>query len=351
MVKVRPRGARWQVDILFRWPDGTRFRERANAPVASKSAALRWAQAREAALLAGGRAAYEAAPVSAGPTLAEFWPRVMRDHYEAQRKKPSTIDAVSTIWRRHLAPALGGKRLAAVTLSDVAALKGSLATKAPKTVNNVLAVLGRILRCAVDWGVLERAPRLEEAPLLAVDGGEVDAHGRVAREKADGGEQVLARSGEVAERELGGAQRMDKRPVLRKPLEERAVDRRGAREVAREMPLLRATELLLELWRGWRHGGNGLAQEAYPSSATARKRREVQRPQAAIGRPAVELNRGCTEVRLRAQRRRREPARPAIARSPTAPGAGTKLVKVAVPAPKKPSAVTAPMTARSAMAA
>lgn len=41
--KIRPaRGGKgWEYDILFRWPEGGRFRERANAPVKSKSAAER----------------------------------------------------------------------------------------------------------------------------------------------------------------------------------------------------------------------------------------------------------------------------------------------------------------------
>lgn len=164
MVKIRPRGNHWQYDITFRWPDGTRFRERANAPVANKSAAQRWAEARERELLAAGRAAHEASKAEpkespdGPPTLDAFWPDVVRDHYRATRKKPSTIDAAETIYRLHLKGALGGKPLDAISTSDVAALKGRLAEKSPKTVNNVLTVLSRALRCAVEWGKLPAMP-------------------------------------------------------------------------------------------------------------------------------------------------------------------------------------------------
>lgn len=48
-VKVRQRGPHIQYDIRFRWPDGTEFRERKNAPVTSKSGAKRWAEERERA--------------------------------------------------------------------------------------------------------------------------------------------------------------------------------------------------------------------------------------------------------------------------------------------------------------
>ena len=43
----------WEVDLALRLPDGTRIRERVKAPVSSKSAALRWAQDREAAIYSG----------------------------------------------------------------------------------------------------------------------------------------------------------------------------------------------------------------------------------------------------------------------------------------------------------
>jgi integrase len=163
MVKVRPRGKGWQYDILFRWPDGAKFRERANAPVASKSAAQRWAEARERALLTGGREAYEAARTgrtasTATPTLETFWPRVVSDHYKANRKKASTLDAAESIFKNHLRAPLGEKPLDRITTAEVAALKGALAEKERKTVNNILTVLSRALRCAVEWGVLSAMP-------------------------------------------------------------------------------------------------------------------------------------------------------------------------------------------------
>jgi integrase len=158
--KIRPaRGGKgWEYDILFRWPEGGRFRERANAPVASKSAALRWAQTREAALLAAGKDART--PVAAAeiaPTLAEFWPRFVQDHYRANRKKPSTIEAAETIYKVHLQE-LAPKRLDAILTSDVAALKGRLQKRKPKTVNNVLSVLSRCLGAAVEWEVIPSMP-------------------------------------------------------------------------------------------------------------------------------------------------------------------------------------------------
>jgi integrase len=164
MVTIRARGKGWQYDIIFRWPDGSKFRERAKAPVANKSAAQRWAEARERSLLAAGREAHEATKVppaaapAASPTLNEFWPIVVRDHYRANRKKASTIDAAEAIFRLHLAPVLGQKTIDAIATADVAALKGKLSEKSPKTVNNILTVLSRALRCAVEWGTIAAMP-------------------------------------------------------------------------------------------------------------------------------------------------------------------------------------------------
>jgi hypothetical protein len=71
------------------------------------------------------------------------------------------------ILRVHLIPIAGRKRLDAITNEDVQRLKMWLRAKAPKTVNNVLAVLSRLLKTAVEWGVLDRMPcaiRLLPAP-------------------------------------------------------------------------------------------------------------------------------------------------------------------------------------------
>ncbi len=162
---IRPSRGRvpgWEYSILIRWPDGQRTRERANAPVKSKSAATRWAQAREQHIISLGREGYEATkskvPVVKPETLAEFWPRFMRDHYHANRKKPSTIEEAERIFRLHLGPQLGTKPLHAITTADVAVLKGTLAKRSPKTVNNILSVLSRALHSAIDWGMLTVMP-------------------------------------------------------------------------------------------------------------------------------------------------------------------------------------------------
>ena len=58
----------------------------------------------------------------------------------------------------HLKPALGHRKLDAIKSEDVQRLKRELEVKAPKTVNNILAVLSVLLKKAVEWEVIERMP-------------------------------------------------------------------------------------------------------------------------------------------------------------------------------------------------
>lgn len=156
-VKVRPyRNGGWEVDIAFRLPDGSRFRERTKASVTSKSAAQRWGEARERHLLKNG-------PVPKRidkevPTIRDFAARFLRDHAEANRQKPASIASKETILRVHILPALGDKRLDAVRSEDVQHLKTALHDKAAKTVNNVLNVLNVMLKRAVEWNVIDQMP-------------------------------------------------------------------------------------------------------------------------------------------------------------------------------------------------
>jgi integrase len=53
---------------------------------------------------------------------------------------------------------LGKKKLDAITDEDVQALKAALATMSAKTVNNVLTVLGKLLKVAVKWKLITTSP-------------------------------------------------------------------------------------------------------------------------------------------------------------------------------------------------
>jgi integrase len=155
-IKVRPYrgGPGWEVDIIVRLPDGTLRRERKKVTETSKGAAKRWAEQRERELLRNG------VPVEPKevPTLREFEPRFMSGYVNANRLKPSGVAGKISIFKVHLVPLLGMKKLDAITNEDVQQLKHHLRAKSPKTVNNTLTVLNVALRTAVEWNVVDRMP-------------------------------------------------------------------------------------------------------------------------------------------------------------------------------------------------
>ena len=63
------------------------------------------------------------------------------------------IHAIESIMRWHLLPTLDPKRLDAITTEHVQWLKLALASRAPKTVNNVLTLLSTLLnRVSISFG-------------------------------------------------------------------------------------------------------------------------------------------------------------------------------------------------------
>lgn len=126
-----------------------------------KTAVLRWAEARERVLFQEGkprRQRKEVIEITTVPTLKEFAPRFLGGYAKANRQKPSGVAGKESILRVHLIPRFGYKRLDQITTEDVQRLKGDLAVKAAKTVNNVLTVLNVLLKTAVAWGVIPHMP-------------------------------------------------------------------------------------------------------------------------------------------------------------------------------------------------
>ena len=156
-VTVRPyRRGGWEVDIHVILSNGKRVRERTRKTIPSKSAARRWGQARERDLLRN-------EPLSTKvrkevPTLGAFVSRFLDDYARAERQKPSGVSAKETILRVHLVPALGRRKLDAIRNEDVSRLKHRLQSRSPKTVNNVLTTLNKLLKMAVEWEVIDALP-------------------------------------------------------------------------------------------------------------------------------------------------------------------------------------------------
>ena len=148
---------RWgflEVDIRVRLPDGTRYRERAKAPVQSRSGARRWGEERERFLALHG----PLQPKKEVVTVAEFKPRFIDGYAKANRQKASGIAHKEAYLRLYVLPLLGTKRLDAITDEDIQRLKATMERKNAKTVNNALSVLSKMLKVALEWKVIDRLP-------------------------------------------------------------------------------------------------------------------------------------------------------------------------------------------------
>lgn len=100
------------------------------------------------------------------PTVAEFEAAFLA-YGEANRQKASTPYGRKQVLRKHILPFLGTKHLDEITESDVQAIKARLKDKKPKTVNNVLATLSKMLRVAKRLRVITALP-VETFELLEV---------------------------------------------------------------------------------------------------------------------------------------------------------------------------------------
>lgn len=157
---VRKVGARWLVDIRYK---GTRLRVR--SPGVTKADAEAHETYLRGELAIHGVVGLRNATV-APPTLAEFAATWMRD-YVAVNNKPSEQRMKAVVLRTVILPLFGSRTLAEVSAHDVERLKrrGLERGLSPKTINNQLTVLRRLLRSAFDWGALSAVPQFR---LLAV---------------------------------------------------------------------------------------------------------------------------------------------------------------------------------------
>jgi integrase len=100
-------------------------------------------------------------------TLSEF-AATWLDLYARQRNKPSEQRNKRRYLRRDILPLLGHLKPEAITTTHVEQLVTAKRAQglAPKSVNNILMTLSKLLRSAEEWGVIARAPkvRLLKAP-------------------------------------------------------------------------------------------------------------------------------------------------------------------------------------------
>jgi integrase len=139
-------------DIVFQHADGREERVRKVSPMQTRRGAEQYERQLRASLLAPKPARKEV------PTLSEFVPRYMQGYVLANRLKASSVAGKESIFKHHLIPRLGRRRLDHITDEDIQRLKAALIDRAPKTVNNVLTVLSNVLRVALKWKLISQMP-------------------------------------------------------------------------------------------------------------------------------------------------------------------------------------------------
>lgn len=97
------------------------------------------------------------------PTFHDwFTGRFWREWVVGRRNKPTDVKSKNTIYAGYLKDAFGERRLDEIGTGEVAAFRALLVEQelAPKSINNILAVLSKPMKYAVDCELIAKAPRI-----------------------------------------------------------------------------------------------------------------------------------------------------------------------------------------------
>jgi len=157
----RGNDGRWRYREMVRRPDGTRERISGCAPkyVNTKVAA------QQALLDHIERTLYpeRARTKKEVPTFKEWFDgKFWREWVVGRKNKPSEVRSKKIIFKNHLEPRFGEHRLDEITVSEVAQFRADLVALklSEKRINNILAVLSKPLKYAVDCEVIGKSPRI-----------------------------------------------------------------------------------------------------------------------------------------------------------------------------------------------
>jgi integrase len=155
-VAVRKVKGRWFVDFRFLHADGRVERIRKRSPVQTKAGAEEFQRQLRTSMLAPIRIAKEV------PTFSRYAAEFL-ETYAAANNKPSERSMKACILKHHLVPAFGEMRLDSIRLHPIEVFKANLLKKdlGRKRVNNILAVLGKMLRYAHEIELIESVPRIK----------------------------------------------------------------------------------------------------------------------------------------------------------------------------------------------
>jgi len=160
--RMRKDRGRYTVDFWFTHPDGRKERIRAFSPVNTKRGAEQYERELRQALLSGTHGKGKEVQT---PTLAEFSTEFM-ETYAMAHNKPSEVMSKRKILKNHLLPAFGNMRLDRIGKREIKRYR-SVKLQAgynPKTINNHVAVLRRLLAEAEELELITHVPKVRKLP-------------------------------------------------------------------------------------------------------------------------------------------------------------------------------------------
>ena len=146
----------YRVDVDLELPDGQRVRKR--KVMATRRAAEQFERDLRDKLLGG---TYGQKEVKS-PIVAEFATEFM-ETYAKVNNKPSELRSKETMLRVHIVPMLGKLQLDQVGVREIERFKAKKVTegKGPKTINNCLTCLRKMLATAQEWGLIAAIPAVK----------------------------------------------------------------------------------------------------------------------------------------------------------------------------------------------
>ena len=152
---------RWMIHIEHTWPDGRKQTIRKVSPAQTKRGAEQYEREVRMQLASGSWKEHDKQQV---PTFEEFVDEFLA--YQATLNKPSELESKKSTLRVHLIPTFGKRRLDQIDerMIDAYKVEKLEPTSAksqplnPKTINNHLKVLGRMLRVARKWKLIREIP-------------------------------------------------------------------------------------------------------------------------------------------------------------------------------------------------
>jgi integrase len=151
----------WMIHIEHTWPDGRKQTIRKVSPAQTKRGAEQYEREVRLQLASGSWKEHDKQQT---PTFEEFADEFLA--YQATLNKPSELASKKVSLRVHLIPAFGKRRLDQIDERMIDAYKVEKLEQIsargkplnPKTINNQLKVLGRMLRVARKWKLIKDIP-------------------------------------------------------------------------------------------------------------------------------------------------------------------------------------------------